>query len=77
MAEDFICEYDIAPEACIVDGYRAGVMPTGYEDALEEEQLKALVDFFWRSYYQNPGVVTNSCCSLGCLFFGGRSFDGE
>ena len=38
MAEDFICEYDIAPDACIVDGYRGGVMPTGYEDALEEEQ---------------------------------------
>jgi len=67
MAEDYIRESEIAPDVDIVDGYHAGVMPTGYEDALEEEQLKAQVDFFWRSYYLNPGAVISSCCSLGCL----------
>jgi len=46
LAEDYIRESEIAPDVFFVHDYHVGVMPTGYQDALEEDQHKALVDFF-------------------------------
>jgi hypothetical protein len=44
-AQDYLRKSLIEPDAFIVEGYPAGVMPTGYYEALDEEQLTALADF--------------------------------